>query len=286
MEVAYHQPIAQPRKIRTITLKKGKSMQDIEQVKYNKVNTTLYFQQSFTRSFLLFFFDTLVSYENGIGLVALIIQMIFRADSDLFFLFTTITLTINIIGFIIINLLNDRSRNIGDTRVNSQTTRKFSHQSGTFEDCQWKNLLAGDIIKVQENEEFPADCLILDSSEVEHHCLLDTSSLDEDQVIRARYSCEDTRNISGKAIEPADYVKQIDGTLKYEPPNSRFYEFEGVLKLTTFPASKHITIDNIALRGYKLKNSSMYGLVLNIGNENKCLFCKIGKSLNHCSFRP
>lgn len=71
-----------------------------------------------------------------------------------------------------------------------------------------------------------------------------------------------------------DYVKQIDGTLRYEPPNSRFYEFEGVLKLTTFPASKHITIENVALRGYKLKNLSVYGLVLNVGNENKCLFFK------------
>lgn len=64
MEVGYHQPIAHPRKIRTITMKKGKSIQDIEQVKYNKINTTVYFQESFTKSFLIFFYDTLVSYEN------------------------------------------------------------------------------------------------------------------------------------------------------------------------------------------------------------------------------
>jgi len=130
-------------------------------------------------------------------------------------------------------------------------------------------LLEGDIIEVRENEEFPADCLILDSSEVEHHCLLDTSSLDEDQVVRARFSCEDTRNISGKAIDPADYLKVIDGTFKYEPPNNRFYEFEGMMKLTSFPASKHLSIENVALRGYRLKNSSVYAMVLNVGNENK-----------------
>lgn len=111
--------------------------------------------------------------------------------------------------------------------------------------------------------------MILDSSEIEHHCLLDTSSLDEDHVIRARFSCEDTRNISGKAIDAYDYIKQIDGNLKYEPPNNRFYEFEGVMKLTTFPASKHLSIENVALRGYRLKNSSVYALVLNVGNENK-----------------
>lgn len=198
--------------------------------------------------------------------------MIYIQQSDLFFLYTPILLIINILGYGIINLLNDRSRHIGDTKVNNQITRKFSFKTNQVEECLWKDLMEGDIIEVHENEEFPADCLILDSSELEHHCLLDTSSLDEDQVIRARYSCEDTRNISGKTIDPYDYIKQIDGMLKYEPPNNRFYEFEGVLKLTTFPASKHLSIQNVSLRGYKLKTSSIYGLVLNVGNENKCLF--------------
>jgi len=139
-------------------------------------------------------------------------------------------------------------------------------------------------MQIRENEEFPADCLILDSSDLEHHCLLDTSSLDEDQVVRARFSCEDTRNISGKVIDAMDYVKVIDGTLKYEPPNNRFYEFEGVLKLTNFPASKHLNIENVALRGYRLKNASVYALVLNVGNENKCLYKQPGK-LPYLNFR-
>ena len=221
-------------------------------------------------------YDTLISIENWIGLIAIIIQMVYMDDSDLYFLYTPILLFINIVGLGIVNFMNDVSRYKGDKVVNNQMTRKFSFSSNSFEDWKWSEILVGDIIEVSENEEFPADWLILDSSEVEHHCLLDTSSLDEDHAIRARYSCEDTRNISGKAIEPLDYVKQIDGTLKYEPPNSRFYEFEGVLKLTTFPASKHINIENVGLRGYILKTSYIYGLVLNAGNDSKCLFSSLG----------
>ena len=217
-------------------------------------------------------YDTFVSIETFIGLTAFAIQMVFIDEADLFFLYTAIMLLMNFLGFAIINLLNDRSRHIGDRKVNRQLTRKFNFDLNSIEGCLWQELLEGDIIEVKENEEFPADCMILDSSEMEHHCLLDTSSLDEDQVVRARHSAEDTRNISGKVIDPSDYIKVIDGTLKYEPPNNRFYEFEGVMKLTSFPASRHITIDNIALRGYRLKNSSIYGLVLNVGNENKCLF--------------
>ena len=257
-------------------MKKGKSIQDIEQIKYNRVNTTVYFKDSITRGFLLFMYDTLISIENWIGIIAFIIQMVYINDSDLYFLYTSILLVINIVGYGIINFMNDMSRYRGDKVVNSQMTRKFSFTSNTFEDWKWRDVLVGDIIEIHENEEFPADWLILDSSEVEHFWLLDTSSLDEDHAIRARYSCEDTRNISGKSIEPLDYVKQIDGTLKYEPPNSRFYEFEGVLKLTTFPASKHINIENVGLRGYVLKTSYIYGLVLNAGNDNKWLYSSLG----------
>jgi len=60
MDPNYHQPIAQPRKIRTMTLKKGKSIQDIEELKYNKVNSCVYFGKSFTKSILLFLFDTII----------------------------------------------------------------------------------------------------------------------------------------------------------------------------------------------------------------------------------
>ena len=133
MDSSYHHPIAQPRKIRTITLKKGKSVQDIEQIKYNKVNTCVYFQQSFTRSVLLFLYDTVVSLENCIGMVAFIIQMVYIEESDLFFLYTPILLFINIMGYGMINLLNDRSRHIGDKRVNCQPTRKFSFNSNSVE---------------------------------------------------------------------------------------------------------------------------------------------------------
>jgi hypothetical protein len=70
-----------------------------------------------------------------------------------------------------------------------------------------------------------------------------------------------------------DFIKQMDGVLKYEPPNADFDRFEGKLKLTTFPASKNVNIDNVAVRGFKLSNtSSVYGIVVNVGKDCKCLF--------------
>jgi cation transport ATPase len=102
-------------------------------------------------------YDTFVSIEIFICLVAFIIHMIYMKESDLYFLYTSILLFLTFVGYGIINILNDRSRHLGDNRVNNQPTRKFNFESNTNQDCLWKDLLEGDIIEVLENEEFPAD---------------------------------------------------------------------------------------------------------------------------------
>lgn len=79
--------------------------------------------------------------------------------------------------------------------------------------------------------------------------------------------------MSGKNISPYEFVRMIDGMLKYESPNDNFDEFEGKLKLTNFPSSKPISIDNFVCWGFFLVNTEkVYGLAVNVGNDNKCLF--------------
>lgn len=116
--------------------------------------------------------------------------------------------------------------------------------------------------------------IILDTSDSkEHKCYVDISGLKEDHNLRIKYSFEDTSSIAGKDISPEEFAKMMDGVLKIEPPNNDFDSFEGKFKLTTFPASKQVTIDNVALRGFRLSNTSkVTGIVVNVGNDNKCLY--------------
>jgi len=51
--------------------------------------------------------------------------MIYLDESSLWFLHTAILLFINLMGYGILNILNDRSRHSADRKVNSQPTRKF-----------------------------------------------------------------------------------------------------------------------------------------------------------------
>jgi hypothetical protein len=101
---------------------------------------------------------------------------------------------------------------------------------------------------VYQEEEFPADVLILGTSDKkEHKCYVNVSGLTEENHLVVKYGFEDTCSIAGKEISPTEFQKMMDGVLKIEPPNSEFNTFEGKFKLTTFPASKDINIDNIAL---------------------------------------
>lgn len=97
-----------------------------------------------------------------------------------------------ILGYVAVSLLNERTRRKGDRRVNNQVTRKFSHRVKDFQQCWWRDLKMGDIIQVKQEEEFPADVLILDTSEKDHKCLVDASGLTEDHNLRVKYSSEDT----------------------------------------------------------------------------------------------
>lgn len=49
---------------------------------------------------------------------------------------------------------------------------------GHFEDRLWRSIKVGDIVRLESNDFFPADLIILSSSEPEGMCYIETSNLD------------------------------------------------------------------------------------------------------------
>ena len=48
-----------------------------------------------------------------------------------------------------------------DRKVNRRKVKAYSRESKGLEDRMWKSLKLGDIVKIERDEEFPADLLLL-----------------------------------------------------------------------------------------------------------------------------
>ena len=102
----------------------------------------------------------------------------------------------------------------------------------------------------------PADCLIIRSSS--ESCYLETSNLDGEDNLKVKFSIPE---ISGfftgenalNAIRALHYLD--DGLVKTEQPNNSLHSFTGSLKLKSNPKKISIGIENMILRGSRIKNS-------------------------------
>ncbi|XP_039280829.1 phospholipid-transporting ATPase IA isoform X2 [Nilaparvata lugens] len=139
-------------------------------------------------------------------------------------------------------------------------------RDGHWQWVQWRHVVVGDIVKVHNNDFFPADLLILSSSEPQAMCYIETMNLDGETNLKIRQGIPET----AKLLETKDLVL-FRATVECELPNRQIYEFNG-----TFREKNKQPIplgpDRILLRGAMLRNTSwVFGLVIYTGHESKLM---------------
>uniref|UniRef100_A0A182T4T8 Uncharacterized protein n=1 Tax=Anopheles maculatus TaxID=74869 RepID=A0A182T4T8_9DIPT len=120
-------------------------------------------------------------------------------------------------------IIEDIKRHRADDEINHRLIEVL--QNGQWHTIKWQELSVGDIVKVLNNTFFPADLVLLSSSEPQGMSFIETSNLDGETNLKIRQGVPTT----SKILETKDF-NQFRGTLESEPPNRHLYEFNGVLK--------------------------------------------------------
>ncbi|XP_042401682.1 probable phospholipid-transporting ATPase 4 isoform X1 [Zingiber officinale] len=160
--------------------------------------------------------------------------------------------------------LEDWKRFIQDMKVNRRRGNVHKGE-GQFVNKHWQDICVGDVIKVEKDNFFPADLLLLSSSYEDGICYVETMNLDGETNLKIKRSLEVTLS-----LEDDEAFKDFTGTIKCEDPNPSLYTFVG-----NFEYERQMYLldpSQILLRDSKLRNTSyIYGVVIFTGHDSKVM---------------
>eukprot|EP00127_Corallochytrium_limacisporum_P000959 Clim_evm43s33 gene=Clim_evmTU43s33 len=177
---------------------------------------------------------------------------------------TIIPLCIVLLITAVKEIAEDRRRHRADKAVNQESVKVM--REGTFQTLSWEKVVVGDIVKVTNLRNFPADLVLLGTSEKSGECYVETSNLDGETNLKSKQSLTETHG-----IQSTSELRYLRGQVRSEHPNNRLYQYEGVYENTQGKTCP-IGPENLVLRGSQLRNTAwIYGLVVFTGHETKLL---------------
>ncbi|GAB4842574.1 Probable phospholipid-transporting ATPase 4 [Ancistrocladus abbreviatus] len=160
--------------------------------------------------------------------------------------------------------VEDWNRFMQDLKVNNRKVNVHK-EGGVFDEKVWQEICVGDVVKVEKDQFFPADLLLISSSYEDGICYVETMNLDGETNLKVKRSLEVTLPLDDDAT-----FKDFTGVIKCEDPNSSLYTFVGNLEYErqVYPLDPN----QILLRDSKLRNTAyVYGLVIFTGHDTKVM---------------
>ncbi|ODO05178.1 phospholipid-translocating ATPase [Cryptococcus wingfieldii CBS 7118] len=173
---------------------------------------------------------------------------------------------------------------VSSSSLSSVTSRKsagvmdWSRQapgSAQWERTLWKKLEVGDLVLLRDNEQVPADIIVLSTSTPDALCFVETKNLDGETNLKIRRALKATSSIQTEEdLEHAHFV--VDS----EAPHANLYSYNGVLRYTPADSvgkaseskQEAITINELLLRGCTLRNTKwVIGMVVFTGGDSKIM---------------
>ncbi|KAL1869075.1 hypothetical protein VTK73DRAFT_3383 [Phialemonium thermophilum] len=208
----------------------------------------------------------------------------FSKYANIFFLFTAALQQIpglsptnqyTTIGPLIIVLLvsavkeyvEDYRRKQADKALNMSKARVL--RGSSFVETKWINVAVGDIVRVESEEPFPADLVLLASSEPEGLCYIETANLDGETNLKIKQALPETSQMVSSSE-----LGRLGGKISSEQPNSSLYTYEATLTMQAGGGEKVLPLnpEQLLLRGATLRNTPwIHGVVVFTGHETKLM---------------
>ncbi|XP_041111916.1 phospholipid-transporting ATPase 11C-like isoform X2 [Polyodon spathula] len=135
-----------------------------------------------------------------------------------------------------------------------------------------EEIKVGDVVEVTEDETFPCDLILLQSTRDDGTCFVTTASLDGESNHKTHFTVADTEKD----------LHSFCATIECEQPQPDLYKFVGRMHITKDgqePIVRSLGPENLLLKGATLKNTKkIYGVAVYTGMETKMALNYQGKS--------
>ena len=133
----------------------------------------------------------------------------------------------------------DWKRKRSDDEENNRKVEVYDLDQKKFVIKKWKDVFIGNILKVKKGEYFPADCVLISSTDRKTHgCYIETKNLDGETNLKLKKSinklvnrCKELNTFQGKFITqlPNEFIYQFSGVFEFDY-NDNFHSISNILE--------------------------------------------------------
>ncbi|KAI3620659.1 hypothetical protein CBS9595_002626 [Malassezia furfur] len=171
------------------------------------------------------------------------------------------------------SLHQERSASVDVPNRRNSVLSELSHHHGPirWRTRHWEDLNVGDIVKLRNNDEVPADILVCSTSEDDGSCYVETRNLDGEINLKSRYAVPELREMN-----TLQACATVPFEIEVEPQNTDMYRFNARVELhdELNDEGKYlecpVTLNQVLLRGCTVRNTDwVIGVVAMTGLDTK-----------------